>query len=126
MTIILYIILHKFAIFYITGKMQKEMEEFCMDIRLLEEATGTLRRTANQGVDRRQKDAYFEMARRMNVILQSMQMQQQKLRQLSNLASEAHNSNLEDTFQQIARRMSHEIQEAEAVMCQMRNIANSN
>ena len=89
MTIILYIILHKFAIFYITGKMQKEMEEFCMDIRLLEEATGTLR-------------------------------------QISNLASEAHNSNLEDTFQQIARRMSHEIQEAEAVMRQMRNIANSN
>ena len=96
-----------------------------MDIRLLEEATGTLRRTANQGVDRQQKDTYFEMSRRMNVVLQSMQEQQQKLKQIANLADEVHNNNLAETFQQIVRRMNQELQEAEAVMRQMRNIANN-
>lgn len=94
-----------------------------MDIRLLEEATVTLRRTANNGVDGRQKDNYFEMSRKMNVVLQSMQEQQQKMRQITNLAEDVRNNNLADTFQQIVRRMNQEMQEAEAVMCQMRNIA---
>lgn len=94
-----------------------------MDIRLLEEATVTLRRTANNGVDGRQKDTYFEMSRKMNVVLQSMQEQQQKMRQITNLAEDVRNNNLADTFQQIVRRMNQEMQEAEAVMCQMRNIA---
>ena len=94
-----------------------------MDIRLLAEATVTLRRTANNGVDGRQKDNYFEMSRKMNVVLQSMQEQQQKMRQITNLAEDVRNNNLADTFQQIVRRMNQEMQEAEAVMCQMRNIA---
>ena len=94
-----------------------------MDIRLFEEATVTLRRTANNGVDGRQKDNYFEMSRKMNVVLQSMQEQQQKMRQITNLAEDVRNNNLADTFQQIVRRMNQEMQEAEAVMRQMRNIA---
>ena len=83
-----------------------------MDIRLLEEATVTLRRTANNGVDGRQKDNYFEMSRKMNVVLQSMQEQQQKMRQITNLAEDVRNNNLADTFQQIVRRMNQEMQEA--------------
>ena len=94
-----------------------------MDSRLLEEATVTLRRSPNNGVDGPQKDNYFEMSRKMNVVLQSMQEQQQKMRQITNLAEDVRNNNLADTFQQIVRRMNQEMQEAEAVMRQMRNIA---
>lgn len=95
-----------------------------MDIRLLEEATATLRRAANSGVDRRQKDVYYEMSSKMKVVLQSMYEQQQKLKQIAYLADQVHNSNLAETFQQMVRKMNQELQEAEAVIRQMRNIAN--
>ena len=96
-----------------------------MDRILLSETQAILRRTANQGVDMRQKEAYYEMSRSMNVVLKSMQEQQNKLRQIVNVANEVHNNNLADTLHQIAKRMNQEIQEAEAVMHQMRNIANN-
>lgn len=94
-------------------------------IRLLEEATTTLRRTANQGVDRRKKDIYFEMSRKMNATLQAMQEQQRNLKQIAMMSDDARDIRLAETFQQMARKMNQEMQEAENVMCQMKNIANN-
>ena len=94
-------------------------------IRLLEEAATNLRRMANQGVDGRKKDDYYEMSRKMNATIQAMQKQQRNLKQIAMMAEDVRDIRLAETFQQMAGKLDEEMQEAENVMRHMRNIANN-
>ena len=95
-----------------------------MNMNLLEEANNNLNRTRNRGVDRRYLDNYAQMARQMSQVMQMMQEEQSKIRQIANMADDARDRNLAETFMQIASRMNNELQAADDCVRRMRSIAN--
>ena len=70
-----------------------------MDTSIMEEIFQSMRKDQNEGISEQQKDAYIEVSKEMNAMLEDMQEQQSKLKRMSNIFDEAGNSTLAELFQ---------------------------
>ena len=87
-----------------------------MDTSIMEEIFQSMRKDQNEGISEQQKDAYIEVSKEMNAMLEDMQEQQSKLKRMSNILDEAGNSTLAEHFQMLAIKMNSELDAIDEMM----------